>query len=38
MKSPPKQVADDKAHHATESFIRDNARKQAQVQEGATTN
>ncbi|CAN5143541.1 myo-inositol-1-phosphate synthase [soil metagenome] len=37
MKSPPRQIQDDEAHDATESFIRENARKQAQVQEGATT-
>jgi myo-inositol-1-phosphate synthase len=35
MKSPPKQVADDKAYEATEKFIRDNARKVAEVKEGA---
>jgi myo-inositol-1-phosphate synthase len=28
MKSPPRQVADDKAYDATEKFIRDNARQQ----------
>jgi myo-inositol-1-phosphate synthase len=33
MKSPPKQVADDDAYEATESFIRENARKS--VKEGA---
>jgi myo-inositol-1-phosphate synthase len=27
MKSPPKQVADDQAYEATESFIRANARR-----------
>jgi hypothetical protein len=27
MKSPPKQVPDDDAYEATESFIRENARK-----------
>jgi myo-inositol-1-phosphate synthase len=35
MKSPPKQVADDEAYEATEKFIRDNARKVAEVKEGA---
>jgi myo-inositol-1-phosphate synthase len=29
MKSPPKQVADDEAHEATERFIRENARRDA---------
>jgi myo-inositol-1-phosphate synthase len=37
MKSPPKQVADDEAYEATEKFIRDNARKPAEVKEGAAT-
>jgi len=37
MKSPPKQVADDKAYEATEKFIRDNARKPAEAKEGAAT-
>jgi myo-inositol-1-phosphate synthase len=35
MKSPPKQVRDDEAFEATEKFIRDFARQQAQVKEGA---
>ena len=34
MKSPPKQIQDDEAHDATESFIRDNARKAVGVKEG----
>ncbi|MBW8742545.1 MAG: inositol-3-phosphate synthase [Acidobacteria bacterium] len=29
MKSPPKQIVDDEAYEATETFIRENARKQA---------
>src|SRR5436190_1009515 len=33
MKSPPKQIADDEAYEATESFIRDHARKTAPVEE-----
>jgi myo-inositol-1-phosphate synthase len=37
MKSPPKQIVDDKAYDATETFIRDNVRKSAGVTEGATT-
>jgi myo-inositol-1-phosphate synthase len=36
MKSPPKQVPDDEAYEATESFIRENARAVAAVGEGAT--
>jgi myo-inositol-1-phosphate synthase len=35
MKSPPRQVPDDDAYEATEKFIRDNARRAPQVQEGA---
>jgi myo-inositol-1-phosphate synthase len=31
MKSPPKQVRDDEAYEATERFIRDHARRQAQT-------
>jgi myo-inositol-1-phosphate synthase len=37
MKSPPNQVPDDDAYDATERFIRDNARKAADVREGAAT-
>src|SRR5437867_2552266 len=37
MKSPPKQVPDDEAHEATESFIRDNARRRTAVEEGIST-
>ena len=33
MKSPPKQVADDKAYEATETFIRDNARPNVKERE-----
>jgi myo-inositol-1-phosphate synthase len=33
MKSPPKQVADDDAYEATESFIRENARSKAKERE-----
>jgi myo-inositol-1-phosphate synthase len=36
MKSPPKQVADDEAYEATESFIREQARKTATAKETAT--
>jgi myo-inositol-1-phosphate synthase len=36
MKSPPRQVPDDDAYEATEKFIRDNARRAEQVQEGVT--
>ena len=36
MKSPPRQVPDDDAYEATERFIRDNARRAEQVQEGVT--
>ena len=35
MKSPPKQVPDDEAYDATESFIRENARPAARVAEDA---
>jgi myo-inositol-1-phosphate synthase len=31
MKSPPKQIRDDEAYEATEKFIRDNARQQAET-------
>jgi myo-inositol-1-phosphate synthase len=37
MKSPPKQIVDDKAYDATETFIRDNARAAAGVKEGTAT-
>jgi myo-inositol-1-phosphate synthase len=36
MKSPPRQVPDDDAYEATEKFIRDNARRAEQVQEGVS--
>ncbi|MFL5917486.1 MAG: inositol-3-phosphate synthase [Gaiellaceae bacterium] len=36
MKSPPKQVPDDDAYEATESFIRENARQQAQTPAAAS--
>ena len=36
MKSPPKQVPDDEAYDAAEKFIRDNARRGAPIEEGAT--
>jgi myo-inositol-1-phosphate synthase len=35
MKSPPKQVADDDAYEATESFIRENSRNVGRVADGA---
>jgi len=38
MKSPPKQAPDDDAYEATESFIRENARTVAAVEQGAATN
>jgi len=37
MKSPPKQVRDDEAYEATESFIAENAHRTAAVGEGAAT-
>jgi myo-inositol-1-phosphate synthase len=37
MKSPSKQIADDLAHDATETFIRDNALKAAELREAAAT-
>jgi myo-inositol-1-phosphate synthase len=37
MKSPPKQVPDDEAYEATESFIREHARKVAAVEKSAPT-
>jgi myo-inositol-1-phosphate synthase len=37
MKSPPKQVADDEAYEATENFIREHTRQQADVNEGVVT-
>jgi myo-inositol-1-phosphate synthase len=37
MKSPPKQVPDDEAYEATESFIREHARKVAAVEKRAPT-
>jgi myo-inositol-1-phosphate synthase len=36
MKSPPKQVTDDKAYEATERFIRDNARSQVKERKTET--
>jgi len=34
MKSPPKQVPDDEAYEATESFIREYGRRATPVEEG----
>jgi myo-inositol-1-phosphate synthase len=36
MKSPPKQVADDEAYDAAETFIRENTRSVSRAEEGAT--